>query len=170
MSDIVKDLSSLDKSEMAPKARINITQVIKKLMDEKKYLNKYRPGIKIEFLGIHSSVYVTGSEAELKRTLSNVIDNAYEALVDIGFVKVTLLQEQNFAQIEVTDNGKGIEKEFLSRIFQRGFSGKVGGNGLGLYHARKSLEQMGGSIDINSQQHKGTTVQLRIPLVISADQ
>jgi hypothetical protein len=64
----------------------------------------------------------------------------------------------------VADNGKGIPKEILERLGERGFThGKPGGSGLGLYHARSTFALWGGSLSIKSSVGRGTTVEVRLP-------
>ena len=66
--------------------------------------------------------------------------------------------------IEVKDNGKGIPPEVLAKLGQKGETyGKAGGNGLGLYHARTTIEGWGGSFKIESVPGKGTAVLITLP-------
>ncbi|MFC1521906.1 PAS domain-containing sensor histidine kinase [Elusimicrobiota bacterium] len=101
---------------------------------------------------------------EFKRIISNLVNNAAEALGGKGAVIVTLAQEDNQITVKVKDNGEGIPGEILDKLGQRGEThGKIGGSGLGLYHARTSLEFWRGSLKIESEIGKGTTVTMTLP-------
>ncbi|MFC1522858.1 sensor histidine kinase [Elusimicrobiota bacterium] len=103
---------------------------------------------------------------EFKRVLSNLINNSVEAFGERekGSIIITLSQENGDAAVEIKDNGNGIPEEVLSKLGQRGEThGKSEGSGLGLYHARTSLESWGGSLKIDSEIGKGTAVTLILP-------
>ncbi len=102
---------------------------------------------------------------ELKRTISNLINNSIESFTnDIGKVSVAVKGWSDKVIITIQDNGKGIPDAILKRIGQRGFSygknGSQSGSGLGIYHAKKTIEDVGGSFDIQSKIDEGTTITL----------
>jgi signal transduction histidine kinase len=65
--------------------------------------------------------------------------------------------------IAVDDTGNGMSEEMLSHVYERFSTGKNGGTGLGLPICKELTEQMGGSIDISSEEGKGTTVWIIMP-------
>lgn len=70
--------------------------------------------------------------------------------------------------LKVTDNGGGMDADTLSRAFQSGFSTK-GGNGLGLYLARREAERLGGSLKLRSKQGGGTKATFRAKGIDAGD-
>lgn len=99
-----------------------------------------------------------------KRVLSNLINNAVEALSDKGKVEVTIKADGMAIILEVKDNGKGIAPDVLKKLMQKGETfGKQGGTGLGLYHARTSIESWNGTVDLQSELNKGTVVRIQLP-------
>lgn len=109
-------------------------------------------------------LFVKVGTAEFGRLLSNLVNNAVEALDGGGSVLVSLEPEKEKVTLKVSDSGKGIPPEILSRLGQRGEThGKTGGTGLGLHHAKATVEGWGGSLAISSEQDKGTTVALTLP-------
>ncbi|MCC7442147.1 MAG: sensor histidine kinase [Bdellovibrionales bacterium] len=103
---------------------------------------------------------------ELQRAVSNLIDNAVEAIDSAGHVAVDLVPNNTYIDIVVRDNGRGIPPDILPNLGNKGATfGKVGGSGLGLFHARKLAEACGGRLSIDSEPNTGTTVKLQLPLV-----
>lgn len=110
------------------------------------------------------------SGGKLKRALSNIIDNAYEAINQRGKILVSLSIEGAHARIVVRDTGKGIPVDILPKLMQKGSTfGKEKGNGLGLYDAKKSIEAWSGEILLSSQEGLGTEVLISLPLVKEPD-
>jgi signal transduction histidine kinase len=101
--------------------------------------------------------------SEFKRALSNIIDNAVEACENKGRVIVRLLKKEASVVIEISDNGKGIARDDLERVTQKGFTRKPRGSGLGLYYSEKTIREAGGQLSIRSQPSDGATVTIQMP-------
>lgn len=102
---------------------------------------------------------------ELKRTLSNLIDNGVEALGDAGEVRVRLRYEKEALEIVISDSGRGIPQEILAKIGEKGFSfAKPSGSGLGVHYAKTAVESWDGALEIVSTVNVGTDVRLRFPV------
>ncbi len=103
--------------------------------------------------------------SEFERVVSNLLNNAVESLgPNGGTVGVRLGGTAESIRIEVKDNGTGIPPEVLSRLTEYGFSsGKPGGSGLGLYHAKRRIEAWGGTLLIESNPGEGTKVVILLP-------
>lgn len=102
--------------------------------------------------------------SEFQRVISNLINNSIEALDKAqGIVDIELFKKESTIKIVIRDNGKGISKELISKVFEKGISGKSKGAGLGLSHAKEYIESIGGSIAIDSIPTKEThiTIQLK---------
>ena len=65
--------------------------------------------------------------------------------------------------ISISDNGQGILPQIHDRVFEKGFTTKDDGNGLGLYHAKVEVEKYGGTISFITQNQKGTTFTISLP-------
>ncbi len=144
-----------------------LSSLLEGIITEKRM--QYRPKIGIEInarldassYGLFAMIVPT----EFKRIISNLITNCVEALDDHGIIEVFLeAKAERSVQIRVSDNGKGISPEVLGKLGQRGQThGKEGGSGLGLYHARTSVESWGGALTLHSEVGKGTTVTVELP-------
>ena len=93
---------------------------------------------------------------ELRDVLLNVLENSRLA----GATQVNVRAERDGKQIlvETTDNGSGIPREIMPRIFEPHFSTRTTGSGLGLAVSRRLIESWGGSIDVSSDSGSGTRV------------
>ena len=96
---------------------------------------------------------------ELRSVLSNLINNAYDAIDDKGVISLVSRETDQFHEIIVKDNGKGIPAEHLLTIFEKTFSLK-GSSGLGLSHAKEVIEAHGGVISVESELGKGASFTL----------
>ncbi len=168
--DSTKPVSTVETSvKSVSDERLNylLSSLIETLITEKRMQFRSRIDVGIEAtLGADSyGIFAKVNLAEFKRVLSNLINNAVEALNDSGNVTISLLREDNRAVILIADDGSGIPPEILKKLGQRGETyDKTGGSGLGLYHARTTLESWGGSFQIISTVGLGTTLRLEIPL------
>lgn len=121
------------------------------------------PGRNIELVmdGRHEAL---GSLGDFKRAISNLLNNAIEASAPEQSVSVDISSADGQTLISIADRGQGIPKEIYKRLFERGQTfGKALGSGLGLYHARRVISVMRGTLDLKSEHGKGTVVTIRLP-------
>lgn len=107
------------------------------------------------------------SAESISRILSNIVDNAIQASDHDRRIKIKISHTDGFAEISIQDSGRGISKEVLSRMGEKGFSQRSSdqptGTGRGVYSAKMALEDVGGNIQFSSTLGSGTTVLLRVP-------
>ena len=113
------------------------------------------------------SAFVKLQKPVFLRIMSNLINNAVEATQGKNLITINLqLTEQGVIRVEVIDCGKGIPAEKLALLGQEGITfGKSDGNGLGLYHAIKTIKTWNGQISIESKVGIGTSVSIWLPQV-----
>ncbi len=105
----------------------------------------------------------------IERVVTNIVTNSIKYTGENGNIKVYVGAVHNDAYIKVIDNGIGIPKEDLPRVFERFYrvdkarSRELGGTGLGLPISKEIIEANGGSIVMNSEVGKGTEVIMKIP-------
>ncbi|MBI3535149.1 MAG: hypothetical protein HY072_06660 [Deltaproteobacteria bacterium] len=136
------------------------------IISEKRLEYRQRLGIEINFSVENAyGLCIKVSSVNFKRLISNIINNSIEATSKNGIISVGIrVFEEDFVDIIIQDNGKGIPTEMLEKLGQRGASfNKEGGSGLGLFHAKKSIESWGGKLLIQSALDRGTTITLRLP-------
>ena len=148
-----------------PEVRL-LSSILDPVVTEKRFQFESKPGITIDFKLTEEAygLFAKIQPVEFKRIISNLVNNAVEVLDDKGAVDLGLTREDGNILITIADNGKGIPPEILIKLGQRGEThGKAGGSGLGLYHARTTIESWGGNLDITSALGQGTTVTIKLP-------
>jgi signal transduction histidine kinase len=112
--------------------------------------------------------------ARMERVLGNLLSNAIKFSPQGGEIVVTVARQgDEWAMLEVRDQGLGIPAADLPHIFERGHrggnvAGQVSGWGIGLAGARQIVEQHGGAIAARSQPGAGATFTIRLPLAAEA--
>lgn len=145
-----------------------VSALIDSLVSEKRIQYRNRSRLEIDFdLKQSYGLFAKGSGSDLKRILSNLINNSAEAIDDQGKILVKAYGESEFVVIDVLDNGKGIPPKILAKIGEKGVSfGKDGtdsGSGLGIYHAKQIIQNVGGHFEIKSSEASGTLARIRLP-------
>jgi signal transduction histidine kinase len=144
---------------------VSVKQVVLAIIEEKKLLLAERPDINLGVRDI-PDLWVKAREIDLKRALSNLIDNAVEAISSQGEVTVKVSEAAGTVYLSVKDNGRGIHKDDFKRIWQPGVSvGKPHGHGLGLSFVKGVVESWGGRAVLDSAPGKGTVVSLQLQKV-----
>jgi signal transduction histidine kinase len=101
----------------------------------------------------------------LSTALTNIMENALESMPRGGRLTFRASQENHSIRVQVTDTGCGIAQEDLDSIYDPFFTSKTQGAGLGLTMVHQVVTDHHGEIDIQSQQGKGTTVTIRLPVL-----
>lgn len=175
MSRLVSDLlmlSNSDENGLVMRKNftmVNLSALIKTTADRLQSLAKEH-SVSLNFtLAAGNPITIFSDEDLLLHAITNVVKNGILYNKPNGSVTITLAESGNFVIIDIADTGIGISSEDLSKIFDRFYrsdksrSRQTGGSGLGLSIVRSSIEQVGGTVVINSELEKGTTVTLRLP-------
>jgi signal transduction histidine kinase/CheY-like chemotaxis protein len=118
--------------------------------------------VETEFL---ATPVVMGNPSELREVFTNMILNAVDALPEGGKIRFLTWLEDGKAAVAVSDNGVGMTEEVRKRVFDPFFTTKgVKGTGLGMSVAFGIISRHGGSVEIESQEGKGTTFLIHLPL------
>ncbi len=105
---------------------------------------------------------------KLRQTLLNILSNANK-FTDKGRIEVAATAEGDFVHIAITDTGIGMSEEQMGRLFhpftqaESDTTRRFGGTGLGLTISRRFCEMMGGSIEVESEEGKGSTFTVILP-------
>lgn len=112
-----------------------------------------------------------GDRDSLKQVFLNLIKNAIEAVGDMGKVEVSTrwiteqrLKGQKSMSVEIKDDGKGIQKESMEKVFSPFYTTKKEGTGLGLFLAYQIVAKHGGIIIVDSEPGEGTAFKVYLPI------
>jgi len=101
---------------------------------------------------------------QMKQAVYNVIRNAFQAMKTGGILRVRTDMDDHFVSLTFADTGGGISPENMSKVFEPYFTTKASGSGLGLLIVRRIVREHGGEIDLISDEGKGLTFTIRLPL------
>ncbi|MDR3425704.1 MAG: ATP-binding protein [Alphaproteobacteria bacterium] len=152
-----------DKIDLSALARSTLEQM-QLLADEK------RLSVRVD---AQRAVYVMGDAARLKQVVVNLLDNAFKYTTEGGVIELSVLEKPPKALLVVRDNGVGIPHDALPHIFERFYradkvrSRTPRGAGLGLSIVRAICQAHGGTIEAQSEEGRGTTMTVELPLVSS---
>jgi signal transduction histidine kinase len=121
-------------------------------------------GARLEPLESATPVHVQADAEALERLFLNLLRNAAQALGPQGRASVGLEVAGGIATVSIVDNGPGIPKDDLERVFEPFFSTRAEGTGLGLAIARQIASAHGGELTIASEEGHGTEVRVKLPL------
>ncbi len=123
----------------------------------------------ISLLLVADPCEVTGNRALLRQAVSNLVENAVKYSPDGSKVQLIARREEDFVILEVTDQGPGIPRELLERVFEPFFrvddarSRQQGGAGLGLALVRAIVEAHGGTVCVEENDGGGSRFVVKLP-------
>ncbi|MGN0480533.1 MAG: sensor histidine kinase [Lachnospiraceae bacterium] len=116
-------------------------------------------------------VYVMADAEQIKRVINNIISNSVKYINnDHGTITIDIKRNNWSVLMSITDNGKGIGKEDLGRVFERFYradssrNSSQGGSGLGLAIAKKIIEEHNGTIQADSVENEYTRITIELPV------
>jgi signal transduction histidine kinase len=174
-SNNVKERNSADNKYIKSNKEVEtlsvelLPAIIDVLVSEKRYQFREKSNISIETDFVESyGAFAKINPTEFKRTISNTVNNAVEALKrDDGQIIISVKNFSKKTLVSVRDNGSGIPPHILLKLGQMGVThGKEAtdsGSGLGVYYAKKTIESFGAKFEIISQEGRGTEIRMEFP-------
>lgn len=157
------------KNEGNEMKELNLDSIISEILTEKQIEYANRKNVSLSYLNkIQGTPIIRGNEDELKRAISNLINNSYEAIEQdrksYGFIEIDLSKTINGYELRINDNGIGLSREQIQILGNEPVSTlKPSGHGLGSYQAKQAIQKMGGKISwISSGSGSGTTTTITL--------
>jgi len=146
--------------------KVSIADLVQKLYQHYQNL----PGQQINFICNRDKedLVVQADEVQLRRAFENIIRNALDAIEDEGTITLTCKRVDGEALVQCKDDGKGIPEYIQRQLFNKPISTKPEGTGIGLTNAKRIIEDFEGWLTMESEENRGTTVTIRLPLVSPA--
>ncbi len=161
---IVTDLLKFARQSTPTMQKRDLRETIQGCLRLTDYLIR-KGNVKVETELPDDPIWATYDPQQIEQVIINLIQNAVQAMPDGGKLETRMIDLGTEVELSVTDNGKGISPEHLSRIFEPFFTTKPEGQGtgMGLAVSYGIISRHGGTIDVSSQVGRGTTFSLRLP-------
>ncbi len=174
INDIL-DLEKMESGRMQYKLEtLEVSKLVERSIEaNKSYAKQYN--VTFALVGTVPKVKIHADRDKLEQVLTNLFSNAAKFSPENGVVEVAIIPADETVRVSVTDQGPGISQEFRGRIFEK-FSQadssdtrQKGGTGLGLAICKAIIEELGGTIALESETGKGTTVFFDLPMPSQAE-
>jgi len=156
------DLHSVVKPKPLERFIMDLNLAVKDVVDSMSQEGQ-RSGVAIEGAYVPGSLMIVGDRFALGRVFRNLITNAIQATEAGGRVSIATSRNGKTVEVNVTDTGSGIPADKLSSIFEEFVTTKRRGLGLGLAITKRIVEQLDGTIAVESEVGRGTAFTLRFP-------
>jgi heavy metal sensor kinase len=171
LSSIIENLLTLSRADLGEQqvmlVDVDLGEIISELHQDGEILG-LKKKIAIE-LSRNEAIVIKGDPLRLRQLFLNLLDNAIKYTAENGRVWLALERQNGTAKVTVRDNGVGIPKDDLTKIFDRFYrvdkarSRELGGNGLGLSIAKWVAELHKGRIEVESEVGHGSTFTVYLP-------
>ena len=172
LTSLLQDISLLNKMEYAAQDlemdRVNVSLIVEDIIGESEHsFDAHKMTVKN---CMPQDVTVTGNTALLYSVFRNIVDNAINYAGNNTTIVITANKNDNFWDIEISDNGKGVPENLISRIFERFFtvdkgrSKSLGGTGLGLAIVKNAVLLHGGMVSAKNSPSGGLTVCITLKI------
>ncbi|MBA4056051.1 MAG: hypothetical protein C0490_15155 [Marivirga sp.] len=145
---------------------VNLHELIQECFSDIKFL----PGMEVMHfsLNLGKDAVVMSDRNRLKIIVNNLISNCVkyrDSSKDSNHVRITFERGKNVWKLEILDNGIGIDKQFLSRVFEMFYraTDRSQGSGLGLYIVKETVERLYGEVYVDSEKGEWTKFTIAVP-------
>jgi two-component system phosphate regulon sensor histidine kinase PhoR len=168
----ILDVSRIDSGRLSVQlARVEVAPLVQHVCDEVKPMLEGRT-LRCEVSDGHIAVWAEGRK--LNQILINLMTNAIKYSAPGSQVRIRVRGEGGTVRFEVSDQGVGIRKEHLPRLFEKFYRAddpvvrRTSGTGLGLYIVRSLVNMLGGQVQVRSTYGKGSVFSVSLPRAQSA--
>lgn len=169
--ETVLQMAQIDKGELKyNREKCNLNELVENAIASMQLTVQQRNGI-ITFDKMKGSAFVSGDPNHLSNVFINILDNANKYTLESPVINVSLYTVPEGYCVDIADNGIGMSKEVMRRIFDnfyRAASGNIHdekGFGLGLSYVKAIVDEHGGTIQVNSEAGKGSRFIVILPAI-----
>jgi nitrogen fixation/metabolism regulation signal transduction histidine kinase len=166
LRQIASEFSSFASSPSVQRAPVDTAELLHEIVDPYRSALAGQIHFDVDVSRDLPPVYI--DRTLITRSLTNIIENALHAMGARGTLTIVAVREDDDVRIRVSDTGAGMDPDALARAFEPYFSTKASGTGLGLPIAKRNVELSGGTITIQSERGRGTTVEINLPVAADA--
>jgi signal transduction histidine kinase len=171
MTNLRDDVLMIGKTENVQALNIiefDLVNSVQALVENAKFIDN---GKHIYEMNMPEKLLVRSDKKLLDHAISNLISNAVKYSENGTTVTVSLsLTDEAHLKIEIKDQGIGIPEEDIGRVFESFYrshnTGSIEGTGLGMSIVKRSVDSLGGTIDVQSKLGEGTKISMIIPKVV----
>jgi two-component system, NtrC family, sensor histidine kinase PilS len=166
LNGLISEFLNYVRPEDQVRDEVDVNQVLNECLEMVKFDQKLRQDIELK-LNLKSASMILGHRDKLKQAFLNFIVNAYQAMgkTESPLFEVQTQDERGQVVVVFKDNGSGIKKENVNRIFEPFHTTKPSGTGLGLAITHKILEAHKAKIFVESEEKIGTQFLIEFPSV-----
>lgn len=172
VNKIISNLLTISKPSQAVMEEMAISDLVES-MQITLDTSTITKGIDVKFNINSDDRYILCDEGQIKQVILNLCKNAVDAMTTTSephiIIETGLNETEKEFYIKISDNGSGISKENLLKLGTPFFTTKKTGTGLGLNACFQILKNHNGKIDVESEEGKGTTFNIRIPYIDDDD-
>lgn len=162
---ITNSMLSFVRQKDHPKKALDVHEALDQVIEGLRFQGKLN-GIEVVRAYSQEMGKFKGYEGDLQQAFLSLLNNAIEAVGESGKISLETVNLNHQIMVKITDTGPGIPPADLNKIFTPFFTTKSnqGGTGLGLFIAKKVIEENGGTIEVVSEEGRGTTVTIILPI------
>jgi signal transduction histidine kinase len=174
LDGFAEDVLTISQYELGKKESsedIDVKELLDKIAEESRPMAEIH-NLQFEY-EVSTTAIIAASKPHVKSAIMNIVDNAVKFTKDGGKVAIKVLDDKNVVKIAITDTGIGISAEEIPKLFTKFHRGTstitydYEGTGIGLYASKIIIESLGGSIDVQSAEGKGSVFTISLPVASS---
>ncbi|WP_283152318.1 PAS domain-containing sensor histidine kinase [Guptibacillus hwajinpoensis] len=163
LEETINEFLLLSKREFVSYETVHMNHLMRDLIER---LSKKAAEYSIDIIEVysHTDIQCICISSHIKQVITNIMNNAIEAMPHGGQLRISLLENREKEVIvEVEDQGVGIPKHLINRLGEPYYQTSEKGTGLGLMVSYKVIKEHGGRIDVTSHEGKGTVFRIILP-------
>ncbi len=157
---IISDLLDFSRTRIPDREKVAVSELVAQVLEQRP------PPERVEVIAQIASdlppVYV--DRHQMCQVLGNLVTNAYQSMPEGGDLTISAQAQEGAVALLLADTGVGISEENMAKLFEPLFTTRAKGLGLGLMVVKTLVEGNGGSIEVESEEGKGSTFTVRLPV------